>query len=151
MKRHGWGRIATEICVYWLEGLAQHGLKLLIIPVILSGGSGTRLWPLSRQLYPKQLLPLVDQATMLQQTALRISGRANIGQPIVSCNEQHRFLVAEQLREIDKLGIAITRHNCIQFNSDYPKDALTDVFLAIHKTEDKLHINRNFHHQHLFQ
>jgi hypothetical protein len=55
------------------------------------------------------------------------------------------------LREIDKLGIAITRHNCIQFNSDYPKDALTDVFLAIHKTEDKLHINRNFHHQHLFQ
>jgi len=73
----------------------------------LSGGSGTRLWPLSRQLYPKQLLPLVDQATMLQQTALRISGRANIGQPIVSCNEQHRFLVAEQLREIDIEPVAI--------------------------------------------
>ena len=107
MKRHGWGRIATEICVYWLEGLAQHGLKLLIIPVILSGGSGTRLWPLSRQLYPKQLLPLVDQATMLQQTALRISGRANIGRPIVSCNEQHRFLVAEQLREIKIEPVAI--------------------------------------------
>ena len=108
MIRHGRGRIApAEICVYWLERLEKHGLKLVIIPVILSGGAGTRLWPLSRELYPKQLLPLVDQATMLQQTALRISGQANISQPIVSCNEKHRFLVAEQLREIDIEPVAI--------------------------------------------
>jgi mannose-1-phosphate guanylyltransferase/mannose-6-phosphate isomerase len=79
----------------------------MIIPVILSGGAGTRLWPLSRELYPKQLLPLVDQATMLQQTVLRISERPGISQPIVSCNDQHRFLVAEQLREIDVEPVAI--------------------------------------------
>lgn len=79
----------------------------MIIPVILSGGAGTRLWPLSRELYPKQLLPLVDQATMLQQTVTRISGRAGISRPIVSCNDQHRFLVAEQLRAINVEPIAI--------------------------------------------
>ena len=79
----------------------------MIIPVILSGGAGTRLWPLSRKLYPKQLLPLVDQATMLQQTVLRISERPGISRPIVSCNDQHRFLVAEQLREIDVEPVAI--------------------------------------------
>lgn len=79
----------------------------MIIPVILSGGAGTRLWPLSRELYPKQLLPLVDQATMLQQTVLRISERPGISRPIVSCNDQHRFLVAEQLREIDVEPVAI--------------------------------------------
>lgn len=67
-----------------------------IIPVILSGGAGTRLWPLSRELRPKQLLPLAGEATLLQDTARRVSGR-----PIVVCNQEHRFIVAEQLREID--------------------------------------------------
>jgi mannose-1-phosphate guanylyltransferase/mannose-6-phosphate isomerase len=72
-----------------------------LIPVILSGGAGTRLWPLSREGYPKQLLPLVGEKTMLQETALRLDGLPALAQPIVVANEAHRFLVAEQLREID--------------------------------------------------
>ena len=73
----------------------------VIQPVILSGGSGTRLWPASRSLYPKQLLPLAGERTMLQETALRLSGKKNVADRIlVVCNEAHRFLVAEQLRDI---------------------------------------------------
>src|SRR5688572_32827949 len=71
----------------------------MLIPVILSGGSGTRLWPLSRELYPKQLLPLVGKGTMLQETLARVAGVEQLGAPIVVCNESHRFLVAEQLLE----------------------------------------------------
>ncbi len=72
----------------------------MIIPVILSGGSGSRLWPLSRETYPKQFLPLVDQHTLLQSTALRIAGLAGVTAPLVVCNEEHRFMVAEQLRAV---------------------------------------------------
>ena len=72
----------------------------MLIPVILSGGAGTRLWPLSRELYPKQFLPLVSERTMIQDTALRSVGLPDVGSPIVVCNEAHRFLVAEQLRQI---------------------------------------------------
>ena len=71
----------------------------MIIPVILSGGSGTRLWPLSRELYPKQLLPLLGDQTMLQATLERLEGLEAVAEPIVVCNEEHRFLVAEQLRQ----------------------------------------------------
>ena len=71
----------------------------MLTPVILSGGAGTRLWPLSRELYPKQLLALTGERTMLQQTALRLDGLA-ASPPIVVCNEAHRFLVAEQLRQL---------------------------------------------------
>jgi mannose-1-phosphate guanylyltransferase/mannose-6-phosphate isomerase len=71
----------------------------MLIPVILSGGAGTRLWPLSRELYPKQLLPLIGTQTMLQDTVLRLAGLGATA-PIVVCNEAHRFLVAEQLRVI---------------------------------------------------
>jgi mannose-1-phosphate guanylyltransferase / mannose-6-phosphate isomerase len=71
----------------------------MFTPVILSGGSGTRLWPLSRELYPKQLLALTGTHTMLQQTVLRLDGLA-AASPVVVCNEAHRFLVAEQLREL---------------------------------------------------
>lgn len=70
-----------------------------MIPVILAGGSGSRLWPQSRALYPKQFLPLVGNASMLQQTLLRLQG-LEAQNPIVVCNEEHRFLVAEQLRQI---------------------------------------------------
>ena len=70
----------------------------MIVPVILSGGSGTRLWPLSREAYPKQFLPLVDQNTMLQNTALRLAGLADVAAPLVVCNQEHRFMVAEQMR-----------------------------------------------------
>jgi mannose-1-phosphate guanylyltransferase / mannose-6-phosphate isomerase len=71
----------------------------MLTPVILSGGAGTRLWPLSRELYPKQLLPLTGARTMLQQTVQRLEGLAAAA-PVVVCNEAHRFLVAEQLRQL---------------------------------------------------
>jgi mannose-1-phosphate guanylyltransferase / mannose-6-phosphate isomerase len=71
----------------------------MLTPVILSGGAGTRLWPLSRELYPKQLLALTGERTMLQQTALRLEG-LSATPPVVVCNEAHRFLVAEQLRQV---------------------------------------------------
>ncbi len=72
-----------------------------VIPVVLSGGSGTRLWPLSRAVLPKQLLPLVTDNTMLQETLTRLSSWADVGDPIVVCGNDHRFLVAEQLRQIN--------------------------------------------------
>lgn len=68
-----------------------------VVPVILSGGTGTRLWPLSRESYPKQFWPLVSERTMLQETAARAIG-PGFAPPVVVCNEAHRFLVAEQLR-----------------------------------------------------
>jgi mannose-1-phosphate guanylyltransferase/mannose-6-phosphate isomerase len=68
-----------------------------IVPVILSGGSGTRLWPVSRESFPKQLWPLVSERTMLAETALRAAG-PGFAPPIVVCNQEHRFLIAEQLR-----------------------------------------------------
>src|SRR5262245_6222794 len=70
----------------------------MIQPVILCGGSGTRLWPLSREHYPKQLHALNGEATLLQDTAARCSGPAAGGEPLVVCNEAHRFMVADQLR-----------------------------------------------------
>jgi mannose-1-phosphate guanylyltransferase/mannose-6-phosphate isomerase len=81
-----------------------------LIPVILSGGSGTRLWPLSREAYPKQFLPLTGEHTMLQATALRLDHLADehprlglhVQAPLVVCNEAHRFLVAEQFRVLDR-------------------------------------------------
>ena len=73
----------------------------MILPVILAGGSGTRLWPLSRALYPKQLINLVDRHTMLQNTILRLDGLTDAGDPVVICNDEYRFMVAEQLRQID--------------------------------------------------
>jgi mannose-1-phosphate guanylyltransferase / mannose-6-phosphate isomerase len=79
----------------------------MIVPVILSGGSGTRLWPLSRELYPKQLLPLVGKETMLQDTLRRLEGLEHVAEPIIVCNEEHRFLVAEQLRQIGVKPAAI--------------------------------------------
>ena len=72
-----------------------------IFPVILSGGTGSRLWPMSRALLPKQFLPLISARTMLQETVLRLSGLPDCLRPVVVSNSEHRFLVAEQLREID--------------------------------------------------
>lgn len=71
-----------------------------IVPIILSGGSGSRLWPLSRESCPKQFLPLFGDRTMVQETALRTVGDS-FAAPIVICSEHHRFLMAEQLRTID--------------------------------------------------
>jgi mannose-1-phosphate guanylyltransferase/mannose-6-phosphate isomerase len=72
-----------------------------LIPVILSGGAGTRLWPLSREMYPKQLLALAGKRTMLQDTAVRLAGIAGAGAPIIVCNEAHRFTVAEQIHALN--------------------------------------------------
>ena len=77
-----------------------------ICPVILAGGSGTRLWPLSRSSHPKQFLSLAGVHSMLQSTLLRVSGLSE-SEGITICNEEHRFFVAEQLREIGKLGTII--------------------------------------------
>ena len=71
----------------------------MIVPVILAGGAGTRLWPLSRQLHPKQVLPITGKATMIQETIGRLEGLEGLAPPIVICNESHRFMIAEQLRE----------------------------------------------------
>ena len=72
----------------------------MIHPVILSGGSGTRLWPMSRSLYPKQLLALVGEHSLLQETVLRVVGDPGFAPPLIIANEEHRFIIAEQLREI---------------------------------------------------
>ncbi|MBA59580.1 MAG: mannose-1-phosphate guanylyltransferase/mannose-6-phosphate isomerase [Gammaproteobacteria bacterium] len=71
-----------------------------MIPVILCGGSGTRLWPLSRDRFPKQFINLVGDNSLLQETVTRCSGIKEISDPILVCNEEHRFLVGEQLREM---------------------------------------------------
>ena len=72
----------------------------MIHPVILSDGSGTRLWPMSRTLYPKQLLTLLGRDSLLQQTVLRVADTGRFAQPLLVANEEHRFIIAEQLREI---------------------------------------------------
>jgi mannose-1-phosphate guanylyltransferase/mannose-6-phosphate isomerase len=77
-----------------------------IIPVILSGGSGTRLWPVSRESFPKQLWPLLSDRSMIQETALRARG-PGFAPPLVVCNEEHRFLIAEQVRAAGITGARI--------------------------------------------
>ena len=79
----------------------------MIVPIILSGGSGTRLWPLSRKLYPKQFIDLINDTTLFQDTILRLP--KTVEKPIIICNEEHRFLAAEQLRQIkvDSKGIIL--------------------------------------------
>ena len=77
----------------------------MIIPIILSGGSGARLWPLSRRLQPKQFISLANDTTLFQDTILRLP--KNVANPIIICNEAHRFLAAEQLRQISRLSQGI--------------------------------------------
>ncbi len=82
---------------------------MLIQPVVLSGGSGTRLWPLSREKYPKQLLPLIGADSLLQATVRRVEGitGAELAPPMVVCNEEYRFVIAEQLRLLGKPGTIV--------------------------------------------
>lgn len=82
---------------------------MLIQPVVLSGGSGTRLWPLSREKYPKQLLPLIGEDSLLQATVRRVEGIADVdlAPPMVVCGEEYRFVIAEQLRLLGKPGVIV--------------------------------------------
>jgi mannose-1-phosphate guanylyltransferase/mannose-6-phosphate isomerase len=119
-----------------------------LVPVILSGGAGTRLWPLSRELLPKQLLALTGERTMIQETAARLMGFPDATAPVVVCNEAHRFLVAEQLREmglppasilLEPVGrntapaIALAAHAARQIAGE---DALMLVLPADHVLQD---------------
>src|SRR5210317_1345969 len=79
----------------------------MLTPVLLSGGVGSRLWPVSREAHPKQFLPLAGEISMLQDT-LRRTSDLEAGAPLIVCNEDHRFMVAEQLRQVDlKAGALI--------------------------------------------
>src|SRR5262245_1494526 len=84
----------------WAPVALRNWLDAQIVPVILAGGSGTRLWPLSRPDRPKQFLTLFDNRSLFQNTALRLAGRAEFAPPLVVCNAEHRFIAAEQLRAI---------------------------------------------------
>ena len=87
-----------------VEDLLNKMENIPVVPVILCGGSGTRLWPLSRESYPKQFLNLdsEDKKSLLQNTQERILNLDNAPDPILICNEDHRFIVAEQMREINQ-------------------------------------------------
>lgn len=119
----------------------------MILPIIMAGGSGSRLWPMSRELYPKQFLRLHGKNSMLQETIYRLNG-LDVCEPLVICNEQHRFLVAEQLRQINQLSsniilepvgrntapaIALAALNAIRTGDD----PLLLVLAADHVIEDK--------------
>ena len=82
-------------------------------PVVLSGGSGTRLWPLSREKYPKQLLPLIGDDSLLQATVRRTEGigGTELCSPMVVCNEEYRFVIAEQLRLMGQSGSIVLEHH----------------------------------------
>jgi len=124
----------------------------MITPVILSGGSGTRLWPLSRKSHPKQLLPLLNETSLLQDTINRLQGISNLDQTVIICNEEYRFMVAEQARStkldtgaiiLEPIGrntapaIALSAFNALQTN----ENAVLLVLPADHdiKNVDKFH------------
>jgi len=94
------GRAILVGTVCRAAGRIQRTMNPKIYPVILCGGSGSRLWPMSRQLLPKQFLPLLSERTMLQETVSRLAGLAGVQAPVIVSNSEHRFLVAEQLRAI---------------------------------------------------
>jgi mannose-1-phosphate guanylyltransferase/mannose-6-phosphate isomerase len=90
-----------------LPELATDTAARRIFPVVLCGGSGTRLWPLSREAMPKQFLRLTSSRSLLQETLLRLRGLPATEPPIIVANEEHRFMVAEQLRQIDSAPLAL--------------------------------------------
>jgi len=127
-------------------------MSIKLTPVILSGGSGTRLWPLSRKDRPKQFLQLYGSYSMLQETILRLRGIENVNKPIIVCNENHRFLVAHQCHDIGIEPTIILESNgrntapaitvaAIQSLREF-QDSVLLVLSADHKIEDI----EGFHH-----
>ncbi|MDJ0801379.1 MAG: mannose-1-phosphate guanylyltransferase/mannose-6-phosphate isomerase [Desulfobacterales bacterium] len=116
----------------------------MIVPVILAGGAGTRLWPLSRELHPKQLLQLTGRYSMIQSTLDRLAGMADLAPPVIICNESHRFMIAEQMREI---GI---RPQTIMLEpvgrNTAPAIAAVALYLARHSRQDDLLVLPADHH-----
>ncbi len=116
----------------------------MIVPVILAGGAGTRLWPLSRELHPKQLLQLTGRYSMIQSTLDRLEGMVDLAPPVVICNESHRFVIAEQLREI---GI---RPQTIMLEpvgrNTAPAIAAVALYLGRHSRQDDLLVLPADHH-----
>jgi mannose-1-phosphate guanylyltransferase/mannose-6-phosphate isomerase len=120
-----------------------------IIPVLLAGGSGTRLWPLSRESYPKQFLSLAGEQSLIQQTALRAAALEGATAPIVICNQAHRFLVAEQLLQIGipKAEILLEPAGrntapaaaiaCLLAQQQHGDDALVFIMAADHVIRDE--------------
>ena len=117
-------------------------------PVILSGGSGTRLWPMSRTAYPKQILPLVGDRSLLQQAALRVDGLPAFSAPLIVANEEHRFIIAEQLRGIglstqglllEPIGRNTAPAACVSALSlvEHDSDALMLLMPSDHVIEDR--------------
>ncbi|WP_143732782.1 mannose-1-phosphate guanylyltransferase/mannose-6-phosphate isomerase [Microbulbifer sp. GL-2] len=106
-----------------------------MIPVILCGGTGSRLWPLSREAYPKQFLPLIGSETMLQATVRRLEGIQQLQAPILVCNEEHRFAAAEQLQEIGHGAQTILLEPCARNTA--PAIALA-ALAALEAGEDPL-------------
>ena len=106
----------------------------MIYPIILSGGSGTRLWPLSREHYPKQLLPLLSDKTLLQEATTRADRIADLAPPLFICNEEHRFLVADQAREVDKIPLGII----LEPSGRNTAPALTLAALTVRDQDDAL-------------
>jgi mannose-1-phosphate guanylyltransferase len=116
-----------------------------LTPIIMAGGAGSRLWPLSRASHPKQFLPLIGSKTLLQQTIDRLSG-LYLDEPVVICSEEHRFLAAEQLREIDHLGTIILEPSpkstapAVALAALYQKqaDSLLLILPADHLIQDRI-------------
>ena len=121
-----------------------------MIPVILSGGAGSRLWPLSRSLFPKQFLSLIDKNTMIQDTVLRLEESGEKIEPVIVCNESHRFIVAEQLQQINVLkrsiilepvgrntapAIAAAAYNALKESSE-GEDPVLLILAADHSIKD---------------
>tara|TARA_R110002167_G_scaffold195810_1_gene398583 strand:- start:57910 stop:59355 length:1446 start_codon:yes stop_codon:yes gene_type:complete len=123
----------------------------MILPVIMAGGSGSRLWPLSRKLMPKQFLKIGSEHTMIQETVLRLNG-LNVEPPLCICNEEHRFVVAEQMREINSLGKIILepvgRNTAPAIAlaalslTEQGKDAVMLILAADHVIENKVEFQR---------
>lgn len=109
---------------------------IMIVPVILAGGTGSRLWPLSRSAYPKQLLSLVGGNSMLQETLLRAQSIPNSVPPVVICNQDHRFLVEEQLRNIGVNNACIILEP--MGRNTAPAVAIASLFLTDYYKNDPL-------------